>query len=46
MNHNVQKTCFSNVECPYCGSYVAYIGWHKDYTTGFCPECNKEWLEP
>lgn len=46
MNRIAQKTCFSNVECPSCGSNVAYIGWLKDYTAGYCPDCNEEWLEP
>lgn len=41
----VKKTCFSNVECPSCGSNLAYIGWLKEYTAGYCPDCNEEWLE-
>jgi hypothetical protein len=46
MNCMEPKICFSNVECPLCCSNLAYIGWHKDFTAGYCPECNEEWLEP
>lgn len=40
-----QKIFFTNVECPSCSSSVAYIAWHRDYATGYCPDCNEEWLE-
>ena len=40
-----QKTCFVNVECPSCNSGIAYIAWHDNYSTGFCPNCSQKWLE-
>lgn len=46
MNRRDQKTCFVNVECPTCSSSFAYITWQKNYSVGFCPDCDEEWLEP
>jgi ssDNA-binding Zn-finger/Zn-ribbon topoisomerase 1 len=45
VNRRGQKTFFSNVECPSCNSTIAYITWQKNYSAGFCPDCNEEWLE-
>ncbi len=36
---------FTNVECPYCSSDLAYVYWLEFETVGHCPDCGEDWTE-